>query len=519
MDVVVENLTKSFENQKAVDSISFKAKRGEILGFLGPNGAGKTTTMKIMAGLLTPDFGNITFGDYSIWKQAGKIKSIIGYLPERNPLYDEMNVIDFLFFISKLHNIPKYKITSRVLDMIRLCGLDNDKHKQIGELSKGYRQRVGIAQALIHDPEVVILDEPTTGLDPNQIFGIRKIIKEIGEEKTVILSSHILSEIETTCDQVMIMSNGKIVANGTTSELRRKSDAEYCLKIGIKGGATTNIHEALNDLPGVLHIEIIHKQNFELQCKPDVEIEKSIFNLCQENNWYISELTPVQTRLEDIFRKVTSVFCLPLVVCWFSGKNIFSSGQASLSNLFNVFYWTLFFLIPALTMKSISEERKDGTFELLFSKPIKTWQLIMGKFFAILLQVVICLALTLPYYITIASLGNVDHAVGFCGYLGLILVCGCYISIGMFASSLTPNTIVAFFITFAIEIGFVVLFEFIAELWGSGFMAALFTYLSIGEHFDAIPRGVIDTKDLIYFISVIIIFLALARHYICKNRF
>ena len=305
MDVVVENLTKSFENQKAVDSISFKAKRGEILGFLGPNGAGKTTTMKIMAGLLTPDFGNITFGDYSIWKQAGKIKNIIGYLPERNPLYDEMNVIDFLFFISKLHNIPKYKITSRVLDMIRLCGLDNDKHKQIGELSKGFRQRVGIAQALIHDPEVVILDEPTTGLDPNQIFGIRKIIKEIGEEKTVILRSHILSEIETTCAHVLIMSNGKIVANGTTSELRRKSDAEYCLKIGIKGGETTDIHEALNDLPGVLHIEIIHKQNFELQCKPDVEIEKSIFNLCQENNWYISELTPVQTRLEDIFRKVT----------------------------------------------------------------------------------------------------------------------------------------------------------------------------------------------------------------------
>lgn len=305
MDVVVENLTKSFENQKAVDSISFKAKRGEILGFLGPNGAGKTTTMKIMAGLLTPDFGNITFGDYSIWKQAGKIKNIIGYLPERNPLYDEMNVIDFLFFISKLHNIPKYKITSRVLDMIRLCGLDNDKHKQIGELSKGFRQRVGIAQALIHDPEVVILDEPTTGLDPNQIFGIRKIIKEIGEEKTVILSSHILSEIETTCDQVMIMSNGKIVANGTTSELRRKSDAEYCLKVGIKGGETNGIHEALSNLPGVLHIEMIHKQNFELQCKPDVEIEKSIFSLCQENNWYISELTPVQTRLEDIFRKVT----------------------------------------------------------------------------------------------------------------------------------------------------------------------------------------------------------------------
>ena len=220
-----------------------------------------------------------------------------------------------------------------------------------------------------------------------------------------------------------------------------------------------------------------------------------------------------------IYIAYTAFLCVTGFVCWFSGKNIFSSGQASLSNLFNVFYWTLFFLIPALTMKSISEERKEGTFELLFSKPIKTWQLIMGKFFAILLQVVTCLALTLPYYITIASLGNVDHAVGFCGYLGLILVSGCYISIGMFASSLTPNTIVAFFITFAIEIGFVFLFEFIAELWGAGFIAALFTHLSIGEHFDAIPRGVIDTKDLIYFISIIIIFLALARHHICKNRF
>ena len=140
-----------------------------------------------------------------------------------------------------------------------------------------------------------------------------------------------------------------------------------------------------------------------------------------------------------IYIAYTAFLCVTGFVCWFSGKNIFSSGQASLSNLFNVFYWTLFFLIPALTMKSISEERKDGTFELLFSKPIKTWQLIMGKFFAILLQVVICLALTLPYYITIASLGNVDHAVGFCGYLGLILVCGCYISIGMFASSLLKS--------------------------------------------------------------------------------
>lgn len=288
-----------------MDSISFKAKRGEVLGLLGPNGAGKTSTMKMLSGFLLPDRGNISFDDYSIWKQAGKIKKVIGYLPEHNPLYPEMNVIDFLFFIGKLQDIPKYKMTSRVLDMIRLCGLDNEKHKKIYELSKGYRQRVGIAQALIHDPEVVILDEPTTGLDPNQIFAIRKIIKTIGQDKTVILSSHILSEIETTCDQVMIMSNGKIVASGTTSELRRKSDAEYSLKLDIKGEDILVIHEALCTIPDILHVELTQEQNFELQCKPDAEIERTIFNLCRDNNWYISELTPLQTQLEDIFRKVT----------------------------------------------------------------------------------------------------------------------------------------------------------------------------------------------------------------------
>lgn len=305
MDVIVDKLTKSFEGHVAVDSISFKAKRGEVLGLLGPNGAGKTSTMKMLSGFLLPDRGNISFDDYSIWKQAGKIKKVIGYLPEHNPLYPEMNVIDFLFFIGKLQDIPKYKMTSRVLDMIRLCGLDNEKHKKIYELSKGYRQRVGIAQALIHDPDVVIFDEPTTGLDPNQIFAIRKIIKTIGQDKTVILSSHILSEIETTCDQVMIMSNGKIVASGTTSELRRKSDAEYSIKLGIKGETLPVIHEALCTIPGILHVELTQEQNFELQCKPDTEIERTIFNLCRDNNWYISELTPVQTRLEDIFRKVT----------------------------------------------------------------------------------------------------------------------------------------------------------------------------------------------------------------------
>lgn len=305
MDVVVENLTKSFGIQKAVDSVSFSVKKGEILGFLGPNGAGKTTTMKIMSCFLFPDYGNIHIGKYSIHKNARKIKQIIGYLPEHNPLYEEMNVVDFLVFIAKIHNIPKYKITSRVMDMLRMCGLDYEKHKNIRELSKGYRQRVGLAQALIHDPEVLILDEPTTGLDPNQIIEIRELIKNIGKEKTVILSTHILAEAEATCDKVLIINKGKIVANGTSSELRNKSTSDKLLRIRISGGQTKDIYNELAITSAINNIELCDEQRFEIQCAREENIEKNIFEVCSRNNWYIQELTPVETRLEDIFRQVT----------------------------------------------------------------------------------------------------------------------------------------------------------------------------------------------------------------------
>jgi len=305
MDVVVENLTKSFGYQKAVDSVSFTVKKGEILGFLGPNGAGKTTTMKIMSCFLFPDYGNIYFDKYSIHKHAYKIKQLIGYLPEHNPLYEDMNVIDFLNFIARLHNIPHYKIIPRVMDMIRMCGLDNEKHKNIRELSKGYRQRIGLAQALIHDPEVLILDEPTTGLDPNQIIEIRELIKNIGREKTVIMSSHILAEIEATCDKVLIINKGKIVANGTSAELRRKSNTDKLLKIQIIGAKDTIIGEKLASLPDLENVHPVENHHFNIQCNRQVNIEKAIFELCCQNDWYITEMTPVETRLEDIFRQVT----------------------------------------------------------------------------------------------------------------------------------------------------------------------------------------------------------------------
>lgn len=304
MDVVVENLSKSFDSQKAIDSISFRVGKGEILGFLGPNGAGKTTTMKIITCFLFPDQGEVFIDKYSIRKHPYKIKQLIGYLPEHNPLYEDMNIIDFLIFVAKIHNIPRYKIMARVLDMLRLCGLENEKHKTINQLSKGYKQRVGLAQALIHDPEIVILDEPTTGLDPNQIIEIRELIKMIGKEKTVILSSHILAQVEATCDRVLIINKGKIVADGTSAELR-KSNTNKMLNIKISGADTDIIYENLNHLDNIEQIDITGEGKFKLQTSLDYEIEKDIFQLCASRQWYIKEMIPIEKHLEDIFRQVT----------------------------------------------------------------------------------------------------------------------------------------------------------------------------------------------------------------------
>ena len=305
MDVVVENLTKSFGSQKAVDSISFTVKKGEVLGFLGLNGAGKTTTIKMITCFLFPDYGNIYFDKYSIHNDANKIKQFIGYLPEHNPLYDEMYIIDFLTFIARIHKIPRYKIAPRVMDMIRMCGLDSEKHKIIRELSKGYRQRVGLAQALIHDPEVLILDEPTTGLDPKQVTEIRELIKTIGKEKTVIMSSHLLSEVEETCDKVLIINKGKVVANGTTAELQRISNKNKALKISIFGAEDVDVCNQLALIPEINNITPLGNHQFNILCKCSTEIEKLIFNLCCQKQWYIKEMTPIVTSLEEIFHKVT----------------------------------------------------------------------------------------------------------------------------------------------------------------------------------------------------------------------
>jgi ABC-2 type transport system ATP-binding protein len=307
MDIIVENLTKKFGTQHAVDNVSFKVKTGEVLGFLGPNGAGKTTTMRAITTFLTPNEGTIKIGNLSIYDHPDEIKKHIGYLPENNPLYKEMPVIDYLIFCAKLQGIEKSKIKSKILEMVDLCGIEGEKHKKIGELSKGYQQRVGLAQALIHDPEVLVLDEPTAGLDPNQIVEIRKLIKKIGKEKTVILSSHILAEVEATCDRIMIINKGKIVADGTSEELRKHAQGKEILKITIEDGDVNDIFKTLQKIDSVEVVDFIDKNlnSFEIQSKLKMSSKKAIFKMCVENGWTLTELTPFETKLEDIFRELT----------------------------------------------------------------------------------------------------------------------------------------------------------------------------------------------------------------------
>ena len=243
MAISVKNLTKKFGEQMAVDDISFEVKTGEILGFLGPNGAGKTTTMKIITCYMPPTAGIVEIDGFDIFHHSMEVRKKIGYLPEMNPLYHDMNVLDYLEYSAQLHGLRGPAAHQRIREMVHVCGLESVRHKDIGEMSKGFRQRVGLAQAMIHEPDVLILDEPTSGLDPNQIVEIRNLIKHLGRAKTVILSTHILTEVQATCDRVLIINDGRIVADGSPELLQQEFHGDECVPLELRTGAVDPVQE------------------------------------------------------------------------------------------------------------------------------------------------------------------------------------------------------------------------------------------------------------------------------------
>ena len=307
MDIRIEQLTKRYGPQTAVDDISFRVSAGEVLGFLGPNGAGKSTTMKMICGLIAPNTGTIAVGGKSVADDPDKVREMIGYLPESNPLYEDMPVLDLLKFAARLQGVPRDQEAQRIREMVDVCGLGLEKHKKIGELSKGYRQRVGLAQAMVHDPQVLILDEPTSGLDPNQIVEIRSLIKDLGQAKTVIFSTHILSEVEAVCDRILIINRGKIVADGAPSTLRSQSQGEQVLVVRIEDAVRDEVVSALSTLPGVAAAAPVSgsMDAYELQGAAGAKPAREVFQLCARKGWVLTEMRPVETRLEDIFRDLT----------------------------------------------------------------------------------------------------------------------------------------------------------------------------------------------------------------------
>ncbi|MEO8167775.1 MAG: ATP-binding cassette domain-containing protein [bacterium] len=313
MAITVRDLTKTYGSQKAVDSISFDVKSGEILGFLGPNGAGKTTTMKIITCYMPQTSGTVEVDGLSTVDNSLDVRRKIGYLPENNPLYHEMNVIEYLEYAAQLHGMKGTQIARRIREMVHVCGLEGVRHKDIGELSKGYRQRVGLAQAMIHEPDVLILDEPTSGLDPNQIVEIRNLIKQLGRAKTVILSTHILSEVQATCDRVLIINDGKIVADGTPEKLRADFRGSESLTLELQTGSTdplAQIAPRLRSLPGVGSVELLGQQNgaarFELHVEKGVDVRESAFRMAVAEGWIILEMQRKATTLEEVFHKLTT---------------------------------------------------------------------------------------------------------------------------------------------------------------------------------------------------------------------
>jgi ABC-2 type transport system ATP-binding protein len=305
--VVVENLTKRYGEQTAVDNISFSVNSGEIVGFIGPNGAGKSSTMRMITSFMPPTSGKIFINSVSLDKDPVNTRRHIGYLAENNPLYSDMFITDYLAFCARIQGVERNEVSARIKNMVRICGLNPEKHKRIYELSKGFRQRVGLAQALIHDPDILILDEPTTGLDPNQIVEIRSLIKELGKKKTIILSSHILSEIEAICDRIIIINSGTIVTDRRFDSLKQEINYQEVLIIQIEAPSDDDVETAVLNLPTVEQVKQVHSKPgyFQVKSIPGLSSRKEIFQLCVNRNWFLTEMTGLTSTLEDVFREVT----------------------------------------------------------------------------------------------------------------------------------------------------------------------------------------------------------------------
>lgn len=301
MSLQAKGVSKYYGKQKALDEVDFSISSGEIVGFLGPNGAGKSTMMKIITGYFPPNEGKVEVMGLDVEEKSIEVKKRVGYLPEHNPLYPEMYVTEYLRFVAGIYKIKNRK--AKVEEIIHKVGLTPERHKKIHELSKGYKQRVGLAQALIHDPDVLILDEPTSGLDPNQLVEIRKVIREIGQEKTIMLSTHIMQEVEAVCDRVIIINQGKIVADGPVSDLKTMSNSGgYILRLEVSESISATI---LTNIKGVENVEEIGRNIFQIIISTGSDLRADVSKAVSNSGAAVLSLTREEKSMEDVFKELT----------------------------------------------------------------------------------------------------------------------------------------------------------------------------------------------------------------------
>lgn len=315
MSIIVRNLTKYYGKTKAVDNLSFEIEPGEVVGFLGPNGAGKTTTARMITGYLSPTSGSVEIHRKDIRKHPYDVRKMIGYLPEENPLYPDMDIVDYLDFIGRLQGVYSRELPKRIKDVIRLFSLQDVKHISVGRLSKGFRQRVGLAQAMIHDPAVLVLDEPTNGLDPNQVLEFRSFLLDLAKRKTVILSTHALSEVQAVCSRVIIIGKGRMLADASIEELERKFKGREGFFFEIQSADGTTMAdvqqrlERLEIIEAVAPVSSSHDESsmkFYIESQRNADIRKELFELCLEQRWTMLDIHRQRVRIEDIFRQLTT---------------------------------------------------------------------------------------------------------------------------------------------------------------------------------------------------------------------
>ncbi|MCH8902822.1 MAG: gliding motility-associated ABC transporter ATP-binding subunit GldA [Bacteroidetes bacterium] len=301
MSISIQHLTKIYDEQKAVDDISFDVKRGEVVGFLGPNGAGKSTTMKIISCFIPQTEGTATVCGFDVNQQSMDVRRQIGYLPENNPLYTDMYVREYLSYVAKMYKLGR-SASGRIEKMVEITGLKDEQKKKIGQLSKGYRQRVGLAQALLHDPNVLILDEPTSGLDPNQVLEIRKLISELGEEKTVILSTHIMQEVKAVCSRIIIINKGKIVADDSTAEMLKRVSGQIVITVEFNKSPTES---DLRNIEDVAQVEALGNNRFQLYSDSKVDLRQKVFDFAVASDLKLLSMQEEEQSLEEVFHELT----------------------------------------------------------------------------------------------------------------------------------------------------------------------------------------------------------------------